>query len=353
MFIFVDESGSFTTLATELDSWCVVAAYVAPEHSRRHIDSLISRVRAIGSNNGAETKLKHLTEEQYIWFLSELQKIGGLAFAVAVDVGLHSTEEVEKHRAGQADNIIKHIDKMIHEAGRQGLTDLSEQVRLLPLQLYTQLVCQIELFHKVLAMAPLYFVQRHPPALGHFRWRLDRKSDDPTAYEIAFKKVLPAILQSISLQKPMIMLEGADYSHFERFNYFPGEEPTYLRDDYGLEIEDGEKTDIGRVIREDFQLVDSASTPGVQVADLLASGISRLFRGRFSNEETIARLLGANMVQEIRRDVPIRLISLDQSAAVSDKSARLLRIMTAATKPILAEEKRLLAQTFNAGASRK
>lgn len=335
MFIFVDESGSFTTQSRQRDSWCVVAAYAAPEHNRRHIDSLMSRVRAIGCSNGAETKLKHLAEDQYIWFLSELRRIGGLAFAVAVDVGLHSTEEVERHRDGQADNIIRHRDKMIHAAARQGLTDLSEQVRKLPLQLYTQLVCQIELFHKVLAQATLYFSQRHPPALGHFRWRLDRKSEDPTAYEIAFKKVLPAILQTISLQTPMIMLEGADYSHFERFNYPVGTEPTYLRDQYGIEVEDGEKTDIGRVIREDFQLVDSATTPGVQVADLLSAGIRRLFRGGFSDDERIASLLGANMVQGIRRDVPIRLISLDQSEAVSDKSARLLRIMTASTRPML------------------
>lgn len=120
MHIFVDESGTFTQ-SGNLDSWCVVAAYIAVEHKRRDIHELMCRVRAIG-NHGAETKLKHLSEDQYIWFLTELRKLGGLAFAVAVDVGLHRPEAVALHRDGQADKVVEHRDKMIHESARRGLT---------------------------------------------------------------------------------------------------------------------------------------------------------------------------------------------------------------------------------------
>lgn len=292
------------------------------------------QVRRIG-NNGAETKLKHLSDEQYIWFLSELKKLGGVAFAVAVDVGLHSQSEIELHRNGQADKIIEHREKMIHEAARQGLTDLSNQIRSLPVQLYTQLICQLKLFHKVLTVATLYFVQRHPPALGHFRWRLDQKGKAPTAYEDAFRKVLPAILQTISLEEPMIMLEGANYSHFERFNYPKGNEPTYLLDQYGIETKGGPVTNIGQVVREDFELVDSAGCAGVQVADLLSSGFRRLLRGGFSDPETVARMLGGNMVQEVRNQVPVMLVSLDKTEDVSSSVAHLLRIISTSTRPML------------------
>ena len=333
MFIFLDESGTFLH-SPERDSWCVVAAYVIPEHLRRKVDALMLRVRRIG-NNGAETKLKHLSDEQYVWFLSELNKLGGVAFAVAVDVGLHRPLEIERHRNRQADKIVEHRDKLIHEAAKQGLTDLSDLIQSLPVQLYTQLSCQLLLFHKILTVATLYFVQRHPPALGHFRWRLDQKARVPTAYEDAFRKVLPAILQTMSLDDPMIMLKGENYSHFEQFNYPKGGEPTYLRDQYGIESRGGDMTNIGRVVREDFELVDSARCAGIQVADLLSSGFRRLLRGGFSNPETVARLLGNNMVQEVRNQVPVLLVSLDETADVSDDVARLLRIISASTRPML------------------
>jgi hypothetical protein len=292
-------------------------------------------VRRIG-NNGAETKLKHLTEKQYVLFLSELNKLGGVAFVVAVDVALHSPSGVERHRNGQADKIIEHREKMIHEAARQGLTDLSNQIRSLPPQLYTQLSCQLQLFHKILTVATLYFVQRHPPALGHFRWRLDQKARVPTAYEDAFRKILPAILQTMSLEEPMIMLEGENYSYFKRFNYPKGEEPTYLQDQYGIEIRGGDVTNIGQVVRANFKLVDSAGCAGVQVADLLSSGFRRLLRGGFSDPETVARLLGGNMVQEVRNQVPVMLVSLDKTTEVSSGVAHILRIISASTRPMLA-----------------
>lgn len=335
MFIFLDESGTFTHSPAR-DSWCVVAAYVTPEHLRRKVDALMFRVRRIG-NNGAETKLKHLSDEQYVWFLAQLNKLGGVAFAVAVDVGLHRPSEIERHRNGQADKIIEHREKMIHEAARQGLTDLSDLIRSLPVQLYTQLSCQLKLFHKILTAATLYFVQRHPPALGHFRWRLDQKAGVPTAYEDAFRKVLPAILQTMSHDEPMIMLEGENYSHFQRFKYPKGNEPTYLRDHYGIETRGGDVTNIGQVVREDFELVDSAGCAGVQVADLLSSGLRRLLRGGFSNPETVARLLGSNMVQDVRDRVPVMLSSLDETADVSGSVERLLRIISASTRPMLTQ----------------
>lgn len=333
MYIFIDESGTFTH-SNDPDSWCVVAAYVVPEQKRRDIATLISRIRAIG-NNGAETKLRHLTEEQYIWFLKELRKLDGLVFSIAVDVGLHRPEAIALHRDKQADKVIEHREKMVHATGRQGLTDLSEQIRSLPVQLYTQLICQLILFHKILTRAPLYFVQRHPPSLSHFRWRLDQKARTPTQYEDAFQKILPAMLQTMSMEEPMIMLDGANYSYFSRFDYPLGAEPTFLKDQYGIENKGG--FNIGKMIREDFQLADSSTTPGIQIADLIAAGIRRLFRGGFKSEEQIALLLGANMVQEQKGEFPLILASLDQTAHTSTRVAHLIRLMASARRPMLAD----------------
>lgn len=295
------------------------------------MEALTKKVKLF--NRGAETKLKHLSEDQYMWFLRELAKLDGLAFAVAVDVGLHRRERIEHHRDMQAAKIVEHQDKMIYESGRQALTNLKEQIRSLPAQLYTQLVCQVVLFQQIIASSTLYFAQRHPAALANFRWQLDQKARVPTQYEDAFHKILPALLQTGSFTEPMIRLKEADYSHFSKYVYQPGQVPSYLKDTYGIEISSG--VDIGRIIRDNFRLVNSADTPGVQVADLLASGIRRVLRNSFGENEQIAHLIGTNFVQSTTNETLVRLISLDRSASTDEQVAKLLSIMGSAAKPML------------------
>jgi hypothetical protein len=333
MFIFVDESGTFTH-SIDQDSWCIVAAYVIPEYLRRKVDALMNDVRR-RANKGAETKLKHLSDEEYGWFLSELKKIGGLAFAVATDVSLHRRSEIENHKNAQVAKIIEHRDKLMHEKARQDLTEISVELKNLPMQLYVQLICQIHLFHQIITLATLYFVQRHPQALGSFRWRLDQKSKEPTAYEDNFRKILPVMLQTLSLTEPMIVLKDENYSYFEHFMYPKGLEPTYLRDLYGIQMRGGSATNIGKIVTEDFHLLNSEKSAGIQVADLLSSGLRRLLRGGFSNSDILAKNIGGNMVQDIRRKIPVILVSLDKTGFVSDGVAHILRIISASARPLL------------------
>ncbi|MCG5077109.1 hypothetical protein [Paraburkholderia tagetis] len=169
--IFVDESGTFV-LSNRKSAFCVVAAYVIPDRQLNEVADLISALRA-DSGAGAETKLRDLAEDSYGAFLGSLGRLGGLAFAVAVDVGLHRSEQVEHHRNMQARKIRENVPKMLYEEGRAALASLADGIETLPLQLYTQLVCQVGLFHTILTKAPLYFVQRDPSALSAFRWRID------------------------------------------------------------------------------------------------------------------------------------------------------------------------------------
>lgn len=307
MNIFVDESGTFGS-APNPDSWCVIVAYLSPEIDRAPLAKLVTSLRR-DCAGGREAKLGDIPEMRYARFLNDLSKLRGAAFAVAVDANLHSTQDLVRHRDAQAAKIAEHIDRMLHPGGRKGVADLAAAIEELPVQLYAQLVCQVELFYAVLARGITYYAQRHPPTLSRFRWRVDRKDIDPTAYERAFRMILPALLQTKSLRDPISMLTGANYSFFERFEYAEGQAPTYLQEFYGIEI-DKSPLNVGKVVQEDFQLVDSSICPGVQAADLLASGIRRAMRGNFDNPERIARLLGANMVQAPHRQPPLQLVSL-------------------------------------------
>ena len=208
----------------------------------------------------------------------------------------------------------------------------------MPEQLYIQLQAQIGLFHRTVARSSLYYAQHKPEALEFFRWRIDQKNTKPTAYDNAFELMLPAVIQTMSFGEPLIQLVGADYSYFDRFEFAPGEQPTYLTDEYGLPPRDG--IDLGKIIREDFKLVDSATEPGIQVADLLASGTRRLLRGGFERAHEVALLLGANLLSTLGDENIIEMISLAGSAGVSSRTAQVLGTLSGAAKPLLVREKR-------------
>jgi len=331
MFVFVDESGTFTE-SQNPDSWCVVAAYTLPENQVPHATRVLKRLRA--KYGGDETKLAQMREGDYFEALNKLAALPGLGFAVACDVSLHSREAVEVHQYAQADKVLQHLGKMHYETGRQGLQKMADDLRALPFQLYAQLILQVLLFAEVLRRAPLYYAQRRPQTLAHLRWRLDRKDTTPTEYEDVFHRLLPGLLQSISLRNPMVFLsEGADYSYFKRFDFDEGQQPEYLEREYGIKVKDG--ANIGKMVNEDFELVDSATADGVQVADLLASGVRRLLRGGFAKQEVASRLLGANMAGTIFRVPPVTLATLGSKATVSERNAMLLKAMSGRSKKLL------------------
>lgn len=335
MNIFVDESGTFLPSAVP-DSWSSVVAYVSPETDRARIGTIVKTLR-LECGDGREVKLREIPEGRFANFLQDLSKLHGIAFAVAAETHLHTVAGIAAHRDRQADKVVEYIDKMLHEVARQGLRDLSTAIRCLPPQLYTQLICQVELFHRVLTRAVSYYALRYPATLGKIRWRIDRKDVVPTAYEDAFRRIVPALLQSQSLRDPMIMIKDAgDYRFFKRYEYPPGEAPTYLNEEYGIPVS-GDVGDVGKMLRDDFKLVDSSEVAGVQVADLLASGLRRALRGRFDHPDRIAALLGANMVGLDEGKPSLQLIALaeGENAPVSDRTATLVRLMQRACKPYL------------------
>ena len=259
-----------------------------------------------------EVKLKDLTEEQYIFFLQSLRKLNGILFCTSTDMSLISNIIVINHRDTQAQKVVEHKNKMIHKSARTGLEDLSAQIKELSPQLYMQLVCQINLIADVISRSILYYVQRNPKILCRFKWRIDQKNTKKTRYEDAFSKMAPSLLQTMSLEHPSIRVEEFDYSAISEFVFTKENAPDYLSADYGLDIDITEALNLGKVLRDDFAFHDSKSNIGIQIVDLLASGLKRALRGEFTNVEEISKLLGSLMVQAQKNNVPMNLISFTE-----------------------------------------
>ena len=337
MNIFLDESGSFVSAPRE-NSWNCIVAYMVPEFERRKLNEAVTKLkRSRGVPQNQEVKLREIDEVDYFAFLRDLVKLKGTLHAVATDGGIASDKEISEHRKHQANEVTKHKDRMIYESGRESLQTLSDQVRGLSPQLYIQFQCQIELVQDVLKYGVLYFVQRCPRSLGRFRWRIDQKNPTRTAYEKTFVMMTPGALQSMALQNPIPMLKGADYSAFSRFEFPENKAPEYLQRDYGFEL-GGEAPglNVGKIIKEDIQFVNSQRNQGVQVADLLAAGVRRVLRLGFTQNDEAAELLGGLMLQREIDQPPVRLLEFaKRRILVPHEANRVLRLMERFGRPML------------------
>lgn len=335
--IYIDESGSFSD-APSHGAWNCIVAYMSPEIDRKkRIECLAQLKMSAGIPAKKEAKLKCYTELQIFSFLENLGQLKGVMYVVATDAGMNHAEYLLEHQKIQVEKMREHLDKMIYEEGRYAVRLISNNIACLSPQLYVQLQCQFSLIDSVIRDGVLYFVQRTPKSLGRFRWRIDQKNTTKINYESAFEDITPGVLQSSSIKEPMAMLKSEDYSAFNRFDYLPEDKPTYLKDIYGLEVnEDETATDVGKLMREDLMFVDSKKSLGVQVSDLLASSVRRCLRQEFSNNEKVAWLLGKIMVQRHQKKPPIQFLGFSPSdQLVSDDVAKLLRIMDDACRAML------------------
>ncbi|MDQ3774204.1 MAG: DUF3800 domain-containing protein [Pseudomonadota bacterium] len=330
MNIYIDESGSFVNASTT-GKWNAVAAVAAPEAARRKIDQLVQRIRLRpGSSASAEVKLHELSEDSYLHFLAALAPLNVAVFCTATDAGLNTTDRVCRHQREQVAQIRKNLDKMRHEGGRLGVELMATQLENLSPQLYVQLVCQIYLMFDVIARSINYFAQRVPGALREFRWRVDQKNSSRTAFEDAFEKLSPALLQTMSFTEPFMKVDGFDYSRMKQYEFIDGKAPAYLRQDYAIKAD--KAFNIQKMIRGNIRFVDSKVVPGIQAADLVVSGIRRCLRRQFVNNEAVAAELGKLMLQA-RHDAPsLKLVSFGDEVALDKSTADVVRLMSTKSK---------------------
>lgn len=301
MHIFLDESGTFTT-ARQRGAWCVVAAYVVPEQSLAAAEEAVLWFRHdAGHPLGGELKRNDAPEWAYFRFLQRLSRLDGIAAAVATDTSLNGN--VIDHREAQARKILINEPRMVHGAGKAGIRQMASDVRALSAQNYVELLCRTLLAWDVVKIATLYYAQRRPEALGRFAWRFDQKNLTRNRFETTFETLAVCLMQTLSVAEPMIQLVEGDYRAFDRFSW-TNEAPGWLPP-----LKPGAShLDAGMLWREDLDFVDSQRVIGVQIADLIVSGVFACLRGRFEDNDRAADLLGRLMVRGV--EPPLRLISL-------------------------------------------
>ena len=209
---------------------------------------------------------------------------------------------------------------------------LFSQVESLPLQLYIQFHCQAELLLGFINRGIAYFIQRYPNSLKRIRWEYDRKEISKVIdFEDSFQKFVPALLQAFSIDKPCPALSWCDYRPMEKYLT---EVPDYLAEKVP-EMKNETGFDVQKIVRENIDFVDSKQSEGVQISDLLASGMRRLLRQEFDDNQRVASEIAKLMVQEEHNESPISLVRFGEEARIEEKSRKIIHLLIKNCRRIL------------------
>jgi hypothetical protein len=277
-----------------------------------------------GFASSAEVKRRNVDERQYFSLLRELGEIDAIAVALVTDSSHNGDPHL--HKAEQARKILNQVPKMRTAEGAQVVSELANDVRRLSDQNYIELVLRSMLVWQIIQTSTLYYVTRTPATLGSFRWKFDQKDLRRNHFETTFERLSGTFVQTMSIDDPLICIEGADYSHFHRLAS-EGPIPDWMPISA---VRAGAQAVNGGVIwRQDLDFVDSKHHVGVQVADLIVSGIRGCLRRGFADNEQAAELIGKLLVKPARGDDVIRFrsFSAPDDARVDPAVARLVQTM--------------------------
>lgn len=337
MNIYIDESGNFlpSSNATAVSTVC---ALLVPEKCRKRLESLLVEMRRHSPRGLVKRELKanELSESALQNFLRHLSGLDVVAVGVVADMSNVTELEISDHKEAQAKKIDESALRVNSDAGKESIREIATTIRRIPNQLYVQLVSQITLVARVLHNGTLYYAQHAPVTLREFRWRVDQKNANPTAYEKTFRDIAPIILQTISFREPLVEVTDPefDYSHMSPYMRTADEFPNHLTNDAGRKPV--ETFDTSKIFWSNFQFVDSESVVGIQAVDLLATCTRRCLQGKFDNPQEIARGLGSVFHSHPLREHCLELITLGREAEVrSPDVVRALNNIASHSRPIV------------------
>lgn len=318
MYIYIDESGIFANPSGKDKAISCVAALVMPEQYQKYIFKRFKHLKVSWGIGSGEPKGSKLDEEQIAYVISILNDYDVFVTACGIDVGVHTDAQITTHKQGQAANVTKHVTPEHHPNLVRELEELRERYLQLSNQLYAQSALLTVLVLSVIRIATLYYCQRDPFTLSHFRWVIDAKSDNLTNYEDLWSTVVMPFCESDSLSKPMAFLEGGDYSWFDRnFNVDMTSAPKHLQQFIKKERQNEpfHAFDVKKVLSEYRSFESSNKNLGLQLVDIVVNAIRRALHGNLqvSGWGDLGRL----MVSPEKGKNAMKMVALHNDAALN------------------------------------
>ncbi len=341
MNIYIDEAGVF--VVSSKDKCCVscVGGLAIPTRQTEAVFAEFAALKESWGIGASEIKGSKLLEPQVSSLISMLRKHDVIFDIIAIDMNAQNNKGLANHRGLQGQSLTKNLTPE-HKAGLvEGVHKLKKELEALNLQLYVQAVCTMELLTDLLQTITLYYVQRVPAELGSFQWYVDAKDKEITPYEKLWTMIVLPMQQSRSFQQPLITLEGADYSHFEKFCKADEIAPEHIRE-HVKRASPFEYVELQGILGKNISFQSSHSNLGIQIVDILTTSIRRAMNGKLgiAGWAEIGRL----MVTPLRRKQVLHLVDLCEEGMTpylgkkSPPFFQVIRVLDGTCRPIIAEE---------------
>jgi hypothetical protein len=290
MQVYIDEAGNFVPQASGLSLFSLVLALVVPSSVETKLFAEFSELLSTWPHSEAEIKGSKLDETQAAQLIDLVSRHDVFVNFFAVDMATHGESVVSAFKARQAAGITANLTPEHHPPIAAQLQELAAAIRKMPNQLFLQAFLMIELVLKVIEESTLYYVQRLPTELGNIAWIIDQKNRTITEMENTWSTLVLPMSESHFAKKPLVCLKEADYSHFDaRYGIAPDDlemkrHATWTREAYGISKTDRSPgLNAGLLLSEQREFKDSASSPGLQLADMLATILRRAFNNHLQS----------------------------------------------------------------------
>jgi Protein of unknown function (DUF3800) len=274
MHIYIDESGIFRNPANADNVASCIAALAVPTTKKKELFNQFKRLTHGWGDNG-EVKGKSLDEAQIASVIALLQKFDVLLQIAAIDLGVHTEDEITKFKKQQAENITANITPQHHPNVVRQSNEIRATFEKMPNQLFVQAMLMFLLIPRTLLHMIWYYARRIPEELQWFYWMVDAKEQSKTAYEKAWSTAIFPIMSTMSANDPVSFVEGGDYTYFERFEERDTEWIKQIENEKSLGRGELVAAKLGEVIGEHFSFQDSKYNLGLQMADILANATQR------------------------------------------------------------------------------
>ena len=303
MRIYMDEAGNFVPQASGQSLFSLVLALVMPSSIETKLFAEFSALLNSWPHSGTEIKGSKLDETQAAQLIELVSRHDVFVNFFSVDMATHGENVVSDFKTRQATGVTANLTSEQHPPIAAQLQELAAAIQRMPNQLFLQAFLTIELVLKVIQESTLYYVQRLPAELGSIAWTIDQKNRTITEMETTWSTLVLPMSESHFARTPLLTLKGADYSHFDaRYGIAADDKEMsshvqWMREAYGIrDVDRPPGLNAGLLLSEQREFADSASSLGLQLADMLATILRRALNDRLQSPgwDNYGRLLIAD-----------------------------------------------------------
>lgn len=281
MHIFIDESGNCVKPQDGSRNLACVGAIVVPGSTLASLEGSFKALKGKWGVTGLEVKGSALDEQQVAAVLNLLLRCECLFFVTTTEMSVNDKVFMESFKQTETENLTVGLTENANPELVAQVKKSQAAFRAMAPQLHLQLFLLTDLLKKVLDVATLHFAMTRPEEIGAFHWVVDEKNPHRAPYEEAWLLLARGFLQDRNLRSPGVMATEGDYSHFARFfakdqswpSHLPP--PTRHKNSGG-----GMLIDFRSIYGESFNYVDSRSSIGIQLADIVTNAFRRAMLGR-------------------------------------------------------------------------